>query len=119
MQEGVKQVPKLAIDLMLYLVQEAGLHQGAKTHELGLAYFNKQVLLGCTPAGQEPITEQPHFQGKPSGKPVQSTSPSWKISTHKHRFQGPSRQESAKLITAWLSIDLLALIEPMKVPCAL
>lgn len=67
MQEGVKQVPKLAIGLMLYLVQEAGLHQGAKTHELGLAYFNKQVLLGYTPAGQEPTTEQPHFKGKPSG----------------------------------------------------
>lgn len=31
----------------------------------------------------------------------QSTSPSWKISTQKHHFQGPSRQENAKLAQHW------------------
>lgn len=115
MWEWVKQVS---------LAYCCGLHKkwvasrSKKSHELGLAHFDKQVWLGCGPAGQEPIKEQHHFQGKPSSKAVNPTSPAGRSRLRSTICKVCLDREDADLIAAWISTALLPLIELMRVPAA-
>lgn len=106
------------IGLMLWLAQEMGCIKDQKTHELGLAHFDKQIWLGCSPAGQEPIKEQHHLRGNQSSKAVNPTSPAGRSRFRSTISKVCLDREDADLIAAWLSTALLPLIKLMRVPAA-